>query len=179
MNAPLRPSNIETLQSLAQRAYDKHEGDEAAAFLELIAAINKRASYVTAAVEGYARVLLGSVFRTDRATASRKADAPLPHQYVKAEAFDRAQGRAQAAGQTNRTILMNTVYKHNGKKFKLADATAEMLAPVISHYIGQGTHMLHTGRYLQAVADATPNGKFVRDVHSEADLARLRKTAAA
>lgn len=179
MNATVRPPNVETLQGLAQRVYDKHEGDESAAFVELVSSINKRAALVSAAVEGYARVLLGSVFRIDRATAARKIDVPLPRHYAKAEAFDAAQSRARAMPQTNRSILMNTVYKHNGKKFKLADATAEMLAPVISHYTGQGQHMLNTGRYLQAVADNTPKGKTVGVALSEDDLMRLRRETAA
>ncbi len=178
MNAPLRAGSTESLQSMAQRYYDKHQGDEGAALIDLIAAGNKNSKIVSGLVEFAWRTMLANVFRIDRASAIRKADVIVTSQvrhYTKAEAFERAQNRALAAPQTNMTVLLGTYYKDsNGKKFRLADATADQLAPVAARYMGQGAHMMHTGRYLQAVASATPKGKTVGTVLSEADLMRLR-----
>lgn len=173
----LSTAQTETMASIVQRHYDQYEGDESAALEALYKFVSGRKTYTEELIRFALRTMLGNVFRIDRATAARIVDAPatsagrLAARHVD---FTRAEQRAQLAGQTNKTILLNTVYKYNGKKFRLCDATPEMLAPVISHYIGQGQHMLNTGRYLQAVADSVPSGKTVGAVLSEADLMRLR-----
>lgn len=173
----LSSSNSETMASIVQRHYDQFDGDENAALEALYKFVSGRKTYTEELIRFALRTMLGNVFRIDRATSARALDAPsnsAGRLAAKRVDFTRAEQRAQLAGQTNKTILLNTVYKSGGKKFRLCDATPEMLAPVISHFIGQGQHMLNTGRYLQAVADSVPSGKTVGTVLSEADLMRLR-----
>ncbi|OKP79810.1 hypothetical protein BTE77_06890 [Ensifer adhaerens] len=178
----------ETLQAAAQRLYDDAGRNSKAAIDLVLAEIRKRPALHEDAYRIAAESLIGMLDRTDRAAVMRGKDVgtvtvaeAANDQPVKftpqSEASKNASNRRLQRFSVALTGLYLTKFKFGGDEFLLGQATPEQLRPVAAHYLGQGSTMVRTARWLERVIAAAKDGEPIHRSVKLKEIERMKNEA--
>jgi hypothetical protein len=176
-------ARTESLQSAALRLYDEAARNTKSAVELLVAEIRKRPALHEEVYRIAADTLIGQLDRTDRAAVMRGKDIGTVD--VAQAANDQPatftpQSAASKSASSERlkrfsvtlTGLYLTKFKFDGNEFLLGQATPEQLRPVAAHYLGQGSTMVRTARWLERIIASAKEGE---PIHRSVKLKEIER----